>query len=73
MALTFWYKIMVIFENNTGTSWLQLTNPETLKRIVELVNSIPTYILVQMVKLQGKNIFEVAPQQSNYSNGWSET
>ncbi len=63
---------MTIFEDKPGTSWLQLTDPEILKRRVELVNSTPTYILVQAVKLENKNIFEVTPQQSDYANEWSK-
>lgn len=63
---------MVIFEDKPGAPWQTLTDPEVLRKRVELVNSIPTYILIHAVKLKEKNIFETVPQQSDYSAAWNK-
>ena len=63
---------MVIFEDKPGAPWQTLTDPEVLKKRVELVNHTPTYILVHARKVSNVNIFEESPQQSDYSVAWDK-
>lgn len=62
---------MVIFEDKPGAPWQPLTDPEVLKKRVELVNNTPTYILVHATKNEEADIFATVPQQSDYSVAWN--
>ena len=60
---------MYICEVRRCGPWYELTDPAELKRRVELVNSVPTYLLVLAEKVSEAALLRSPPQQSDYAQG----
>jgi len=63
---------ILIHEDTPDAQWVKLPDPEVLGKRVEMVNSKPAYLLVQARKISEVDIFETAPQQSDYSATWKK-
>lgn len=62
---------VMLFESDPNAQWFDVPDPEVVKRRVELVNSKPTYLLVQARKIDARPLFASAPQQSDYVQAWN--
>jgi SAM-dependent methyltransferase len=64
---------MYVCEVRRCGPWYELTDPAALKQRVELVNHVPTYLLVLAQKVSEEAPFAEPPQQSDYAQGrWQE-
>jgi hypothetical protein len=63
---------MVIYEDHWPAEWYQVTDPETIKRRVILLNRYPTYLLILARKNAQLPVFATTPQQSDYTAWWQE-
>ena len=64
---------VLLFEANSKGIWYLVSDPEKIRRRVELVNNAPSYLLIQAKKTgRVSHIFEAPPQQSFYVELWSE-
>lgn len=61
----------ILCETEPNSTWFEVPDPQQVRRRVEFTNSLPTYLLVQAVKLRDVQIFSRVPQQSFYVNLWS--
>lgn len=56
-----------------GWRWFAVTDPDSIRQRVELVNGAPVYITVRAKKLrQVETLFATAPQQSDYAAQWQD-
>jgi hypothetical protein len=62
---------IIIFESVTNAQWLQVVDPDSIKKRVELINSKPTYLLVHARKIENRPVFAHPPQQSDYVHTWN--
>jgi SAM-dependent methyltransferase len=61
---------MYVCELRHAGSWYELTDPATLGSRVELINSVPTYLLILATKVgETGELLATAPQQSDYERG----
>lgn len=58
-------------ESSVRGRWYRVSDPKRIGRPVELINSRPTYLLLQARRLRIANIFAAAPQQSNWAAAWA--
>jgi hypothetical protein len=64
---------MFIAEGSFGkVPWHSVTDPKDIRRRVELVNDVQTYLLVIAKRIALVPIFTSWPQQSDYSLAWQE-
>src|SRR5262249_30631522 len=56
-----------------GGSWYRVSDPDQIRRRVELCNSQPTYILTIAKRIASVPVFASAPQQSDYVDLWHRT
>ena len=61
---------MMIHESIPNAKWYEVADPDKVRQRVELVNSRPTYLLVQAGKVDRVHIFAATPQQSDYIRLW---
>jgi hypothetical protein len=61
---------MLLCESDPGAPWYRVEDPAALGRRVELINSRPTYIMVVARRVNEVKIFNVTPQQSDYTAMW---
>ncbi len=68
------YKIdkMLIFESRVNAQWYMVSNPKDVKSRVELINSMPTYLLIQARRIQLCDLTNITPQQSDYVTRWND-
>jgi hypothetical protein len=62
---------MILCEADRGSVWYRVKDPEDLGRRVELVNNLPTYIMVVARRVKDVAIFQTTPQQSDYVSAWA--
>jgi hypothetical protein len=63
---------MVIYQDCWPYRWYEVRDPEQIRRRVTLVNSHPTYLLVQARRLESVPMFKPVPQQSDYVVLWDK-
>jgi hypothetical protein len=64
---------MFIAEGSFGkVPWHSVSDPKDIRRRVELVNDVQTYLLVIAKRIASVPIFASWPQQSDYSLAWQE-
>ena len=64
---------MFIAEGSFGkVPWHSVADPREIRRRVELVNDVQTYLLVIARRVASVPIFNTWPQQSDYSLAWQE-
>ncbi|MDP3849576.1 MAG: hypothetical protein Q8Q59_03660 [Luteolibacter sp.] len=64
---------MFIAEGSFGkVPWHSVADPKEIRRRVELVNDVQTYLLVIARRVASVPIFATWPQQSDYSLAWQE-
>ena len=59
-----------IFENYLGTDWYEVTDPEKVFERVTLTNRFQSFLMIIAKKVETVEIFQSAPQQSDYSAMW---
>jgi hypothetical protein len=66
---------MYVCELRHAGSWYELTDPATLGSRVELINSVPTYLLILARKVaEAQELLARAPQQSDYEHSrWHDS
>jgi hypothetical protein len=52
--------------------WYEVSNPQTIRSRVELFNSLPLQLLVQVRRAKITPLFNRIPQQSDYTPRWAE-
>ncbi len=55
---------------NSNCRWYKVTDPNTVKRRVTLVNNRPVYLMVIAKRVADVPIFAATPQQSDYVASW---
>lgn len=64
---------MVAFEASPGATWYDVTDPEKIRRRVEIAHSKQRVLLLVLAKRIGNaEIFASAPQQSDYTALWDK-
>lgn len=66
----FYIEKAIIFESIPNTQWYEVTDPKNISKRIELVNCIPTYLLIQAKKRENVNIFKFMPKQHYYVIEW---
>lgn len=59
---------LLFFIDKPGADWFEVKDADQVRERVTLYNSHPSYLFVVAKRTMEKNIFEVAPQQSDYQN-----
>jgi hypothetical protein len=62
---------VLMHEVVTGGAWYVVSDPDHVRRRIELCNSQPTYILAVARRVAVASIFERTPQQSDYVRLWA--
>jgi SAM-dependent methyltransferase len=57
-------------EVQSDSDWYEAADPLAARQFVELVNTAPTYLLVQARKLEDRRVFRKFPEQSVYTLLW---
>ena len=61
-----------LYEGRESPVWLKVSDPDTIHRRAEKVNSRSTYMLVRATKIAQTQIFSQPPLQSDYVAAWSD-
>ena len=59
-------------EEGNFDNWYEVINPAVSGGRVVLTNQLPTYLLIIAKKISDKKVFEVIPQQSDYTTTWDK-
>lgn len=62
---------LMIFEESSGSSWYEISDPDAINERVTLINGHASLMLVIAKKIETVDIFAVAPQQSDYVSAWA--
>lgn len=62
---------MLVFEEIPNCDWYEITDPDTVRERVPLVNSARSLLLVVARRTAVRTIFETVPQQSDYFAMWN--
>lgn len=62
-----------IHEEFPESEWYAVTDPQTVRERVILINRYPSYLFIIAKKIHTVEIFKTAPQQSDYSAMWQES
>lgn len=66
------FKIMLLaIYLREGGEWFSIADPEGVKSRIMLINSDPTHLIVVAEKIEEKEVFTTAPQQSDYKYAWN--
>ena len=67
-------KMIITASNSQGDfdHWYEVMNPALVKSRVELVNHLPTYLMIVAKKTGEKDVFTEFPQQSDYVSVWEK-
>jgi len=60
----------IVCETSPDASWYEVIDPALVGRRVEMLSSAPVYLLIQARRVRTVPVFEVAPQQSDYTIRW---
>jgi hypothetical protein len=63
---------VLLHEVVTDGGWYAVSDPSTVKKRVELCNSVPTYLLVIAKRVAEVEIFKTPPFQSYYAEAWDQ-
>ena len=63
----------IVFEDFPESDWFEVTDPDAIKGRVVLTNSTPSYLLIIAEKVADVPLFEITPQQSDYSAMWQSS
>ena len=61
---------VLLHEVVEGGAWYVVQDPNDVGHRIELCNAVPTYILTIAKRIEAKEIFAKAPQQSDYAKAW---
>jgi hypothetical protein len=66
------YEMMraVVCETSPDAPWYEVVDPAMAGRRVEMLSSAPMYLLIHARRVRNVPVFEVTPQQSDYSVLW---
>lgn len=62
---------LLVFEETQDCDWYEISDPDTVRERVVLVNEEPTMLLVIARRNEVKDVFSRPPQQSDYFAIWS--
>jgi hypothetical protein len=62
---------MVFTETNDDGEWYEIADPAKVNSRVELRNCAPTYLMMRARKVADVEMFQAAPQQSDYDQNWA--
>lgn len=60
----------IVCETSPDAPWYEVVDPAIAGRRVEMLSSAPMYLLIQARRVRNVPVFEVTPQQSDYSVLW---
>ncbi len=60
----------IVCETSPDAPWYEVVDPAIAGRRVEMLSSAPMYLLIQARRVRNVPVFEVTPQQSDYSILW---
>jgi hypothetical protein len=60
----------IVCETSPDAPWYEVIDPALVGRRVEMLSSAPVYLLIQARRVREVPVFEVAPQQSDYTIRW---
>jgi hypothetical protein len=61
---------VLMHEVTVGSAWYVVSDPDDIRRRIELCNDVPTYILTIAKRIDRVPIFVKPPQQSDYVRVW---
>ena len=63
-------KNIMIFEETAGSQWYEVADPDVVRERVTLINGQSSMLLIIARKIKAVEVFETAPQQSDYVAVW---
>lgn len=64
------FSVTRLIAAEVGGRWFEVSDPQTVKSRVELINDKQTYLMVLAERIARRPIFENTPQQSDYVEMW---
>lgn len=55
-----------------GGGWYEVTDPASVRSRVQVINDLPTYVLIQARRTRVVPVFQTWPQQSDYAAIWAD-